>query len=78
MDWEASDIDFWTGNVFSKINCFRDGEIEYAENTGKCGKQIYTFDMLKMKVVYYTYEVVWAVVSLHFVYNVSYTVINTV
>jgi hypothetical protein len=34
--------------------------------------------MLKMKVVYYTYEVVWAVVSLHFVYNVSYTVINTV
>lgn len=51
MDWEASDIDFWTGNVFSKIDCFR--EIEYAENTGKCGKQIYTFDMLKMKGILY-------------------------
>ncbi|XP_076113842.1 uncharacterized protein LOC143082166 isoform X4 [Mytilus galloprovincialis] len=24
MDWEASDIDFWTGNIFSKISCFHD------------------------------------------------------
>lgn len=74
MDWEASDIDFWTGNVFSKINCFRDDEIKYAENTGKSGKQIYTFNLLKMK--WDILDAMWAVVSLHVVYNLSYTVIQ--
>ncbi|XP_052064561.1 ETS-related transcription factor Elf-3-like isoform X3 [Mytilus californianus] len=31
MDWEASDIDFWTGNIFSKISCFHDNGNESAQ-----------------------------------------------
>lgn len=43
MDWEASDIDFWTGNIFSKISCFHDNGNESPQLPASAGRPFEIF-----------------------------------